>query len=983
MRRRAVFFACLFLFVGACAQQIPLVYYTPRDGLINSRVRNIFQDSKGRMVFITYGGISFYDGYHFINYNHQDGLADDLVNDIAEVGPDSFLVATNASHLNTLVRGKIGEFHAGDSMRPIINRFFKTADGHWYATGDNGLFEILPGGFRRLNTTDRSGNDLGLYLDNILEWKDLFLVSPWNYTLPQKMLVVNRRTNSVIAVDHTDHIVNFAKDRNGVIWVTTTEGLCQLDTAAMRAGRILLSAPDKRFPFAGNSALLIDNDNTTWFFGKQIVRLSPAMQIQKIGAEQGLEPTSVTCLFTDREGTMWIGSDGNGVIKMRNSNIEIIRSIGGKPLSASTIAADDDTVWLYNAVSRSVCRIENGQVTEFPIASPPGAAFNLYVDRADLFINDGSSVCRISAKNRPAAYAHPVTSGVFTGLSSVGCGIMDANGYLVQYVKQNDSVFYLYVVKDDHFQMKVRVSHFIDQMCFDKSGKLWMVTRDRHLLRFRLNPQSPSKYLIEERSYGPELGEIAPRALTIDTANNIWIGTRYTGVYRFRLSGDSLLPSGHFTTTNGLTDNFVFTLASDRNNTVWVGTQTGLDKIYRRANVDIIGNVSKNNGFFQTVSRIVVTPDNTIWALATGGFIFRIGPSRPEKREALKPTLLLASMQINNQPYRGSSNQFSYDDDNLTFSFGATSYIDERAIRYSFLLQGGRLAGWSKPTTDPNFNFINLAPGRYRLHVRADFPEAMYLPATFNYDFVIMPPWWQTWWFLGLAALLVIGGVVAAIRFYYRRKLEVQRTALEKRQAIEKERTRIATDMHDDLGAGLSRIKFLSETIGIKKQQQIPFEEDITSIRQYSHEMIDKMGEIVWALNERNDTVSDLLAYTRAYAMDYLSQHGVGCTVELPDALPGTFISGEIRRNVFLSVKELLHNVVKHSQAGNVKMAMRCEKNLLVSISDDGIGFDMSNLRPYSNGLKNVQKRMADVSGTVVIESGNGTKISLSLPVAR
>jgi signal transduction histidine kinase len=79
--------------------------------------------------------------------------------------------------------------------------------------------------------------------------------------------------------------------------------------------------------------------------------------------------------------------------------------------------------------------------------------------------------------------------------------------------------------------------------------------------------------------------------------------------------------------------------------------------------------------------------------------------------------------------------------------------------------------------------------------------------------------------------------------------------------------------MHDDLGSGLSRIKFLSETIGIKKHQLQPIEEDINKIRQYSHEMIDKMGEIVWALNEKNDSLTDLLSYTRSYTVEYLSQN--------------------------------------------------------------------------------------------------------------
>src|SRR4029078_5200124 len=147
---------------------------------------------------------------------------------------------------------------------------------------------------------------------------------------------------------------------------------------------------------------------------------------------------------------------------------------------------------------------------------------------------------------------------------------------------------------------------------------------------------------------------------------------------------------------------------------------------------------------------------------------------------------------------------------------------------------------------------------------------------------------------------------------------EKEKVILERQQAIEKERTRIATDMHDDLDAGLSRIKFLSETIGIKKQKQTPFEEDISKSREYSHEMIDKMGEIVWALNEKNDSLSDLLSYSRSYAVEYLSQSGIECKVEVPDSFPAVFVSGEFRRNIYLVLKEALHNIVKHAQAGKV-----------------------------------------------------------------
>lgn len=220
------------------------------------------------------------------------------------------------------------------------------------------------------------------------------------------------------------------------------------------------------------------------------------------------------------------------------------------------------------------------------------------------------------------------------------------------------------------------------------------------------------------------------------------------------------------------------------------------------------------------------------------------------------------------------------------------------------------------------------------------------------------------------------------VRDYYQRKLQKQKNILEKKQAIEKERTRIATDMHDDLGAGLSRIKFLSETIGIKKQQQKPIEEDVIKIREYSHEMIGKMGEIVWALNEKNDSLNDLIAYTRAYAVEYLSENGITCKVELSGNSENYFLSGEFRRNIFLSVKEILHNIVKHAQANNVSVNVEVTEDLKITICDDGIGFFHSEIRPFSNGLFNIEKRMKEIDGTSEITSMRGTTVILRAPLS-
>src|ERR1051325_9415569 len=145
-------------------------------------------------------------------------------------------------------------------------------------------------------------------------------------------------------------------------------------------------------------------------------------------------------------------------------------------------------------------------------------------------------------------------------------------------------------------------------------------------------------------------------------------------------------------------------------------------------------------------------------------------------------------------------------------------------------------------------------------------------PFTKTLEIQIARAFWQTTLFkITVLVLILLAGWLLS-RWYFTLKIRKQKREFEKQQAVERERTRIATDMHDVLGAGLSRIKFLSETIGIKKQRQQPIEDEISKIREYSHTMIDKMGEIVWALNERNDSLNDLLSYTRSYAVEYLDR---------------------------------------------------------------------------------------------------------------
>jgi signal transduction histidine kinase len=266
------------------------------------------------------------------------------------------------------------------------------------------------------------------------------------------------------------------------------------------------------------------------------------------------------------------------------------------------------------------------------------------------------------------------------------------------------------------------------------------------------------------------------------------------------------------------------------------------------------------------------------------------------------------------------------------------------------------------------------------LKVKAFFPSTSYAAAEFSYPFEIMPPWWQTWWFRSIAVLIIIGLLIIGFRFYYRRKLEKQMAALEKQQAIEKERTRIATDMHDDLGAGLSRIKFLSENVKANKGDNEAMLKDIEKISAYSDEMAAKMGEIVWALNKKNDTVADLVAFTRSYVLEYLSGQNIRCELNTPLTLPSTFITGEVRQHIFLSVKECLHNIAKHAGASQVYFSVKLNGEIEIIIHDNGKGINWNTMRPFSNGIQNIQRRMNEIHGKVTFLNEKGTKVIMSIP---
>lgn len=260
----------------------------------------------------------------------------------------------------------------------------------------------------------------------------------------------------------------------------------------------------------------------------------------------------------------------------------------------------------------------------------------------------------------------------------------------------------------------------------------------------------------------------------------------------------------------------------------------------------------------------------------------------------------------------------------------------------------------------------------------------MAVATSFN-DFVVVR-FWQTWWFIVLVASAVLASVAGAVRFFERRKFQQRLQKAEQERALERERGRIAQDLHDDLGSSLARISLLS---GLAREDRADPQQVLThlnKIAQAADETVRALEEIVWAVRPGSDSLQSLVEYIAHFSNELFEGNGTRCRLDLPHDLPQLSLPPELRHNIFLVVKEALTNVIKHAQAKEVHVQAKATADRLEFIvQDDGHGFEPgSNTHEIQrNGLSNMQRRAATMGGQLTVESTKtGTAVRLVVPIA-
>jgi len=320
-----------------------------------------------------------------------------------------------------------------------------------------------------------------------------------------------------------------------------------------------------------------------------------------------------------------------------------------------------------------------------------------------------------------------------------------------------------------------------------------------------------------------------------------------------------------------------------------------------------------------------------------------------------------------------------YSRNTVSFTLRALEYTAPAYNKFAYMLSGLD-KDWVYTTND-KVRYSNLEPGEYKFLLKASNNEGKWNDKPEQIIIVIEPPFWRTWWFRLTLLSIGVSVVLVVVRYYTYLKIKAKTIELERQHALNTERMRISKDVHDDIGSGLSKISLLSAMANRKlKENELP-SKDIDSISTISKQLVDNMHDLIWVLNPENTTLDNLVSRIREYCADYLDVSNVTSSLSFPYNVPPVAIYGEVQRNVFSTVKEALNNAMKHSKATQINVTLKLDNNTVaITIADNGIGFVATN--GTGNGLRNMKNRIELINGKFSITSvqNAGTTISIEIP---
>ncbi|MDP2037507.1 MAG: two-component regulator propeller domain-containing protein [Ignavibacteria bacterium] len=899
-----------------------------------NKVLDLYEDKNGSLWFAngTGGMVKYFNGV-FKRYGIENGLPENNCSGIVEDKSGTFWIGTRGGGL-VFIKGNFIKIMNSENGFPS-NRITAIAkdkdDNIWVGTNNKGVVKI--------NKNGLVVYDEYLGLPNKFVY-DLFVDSSnrvWVFFSEGAAIIENGK---VVIPDFLNRfqktaITSIAEDKRGRVCITTVS-----------AAYALIGNEFVEFFNVGNSKevrlqeMLIWNDDI-WFGTKEagILRLR-TNKVQNISAENGLPGKVVSAIFQDSQNRIWIGSEKKLILYDQNKK----KAIKIFDLPASDIL--------------SFCELNPNKIL-------------IGTRTSGLWEINNFQIRKLAGKNE-------------LGSNLIRTIIKKGDGSVVIGTNGNGIV----LLKDKSFQIinkdKGLSSNLVSCITRDNLNQLWVGTTGGGINI--LNGNNKPVVINKAKS-------LAHNNVTsiIHDGKVVWVATNGGGLSR--ISQNRII---NFTINNGLYENRIFNMADDGNGRLWFTTKKGIFVISKdQLNEFAAGKIAKVNyqlftkteGMLsdecQTLTMQTVLIQHSQLLAATTSGISIISFANLASKE-IAPKVFVDEIKINSRTVPlDSSMSYMPGTENLEIHYSGISFDHGKNLSFYYKLIGLD-DKWTSVGSRRAAYFTHLPPGKYSFLVKAETPQGTESISPASITFSIEPYLYQRIWFQILLAFLLIGVVAGIVRFISVRKLRLKLERIEAQAALERERMRISKDMHDELGAELTKIGLLSEIAknNFRSSSQ-NLEVDLDRITEASRDVAITMDEIVWAVNPKNDKIDRLCGYIANYVQEYLSLTDIHLTLKVPDTLQEVFMSAELRHNVFLVIKEAANNIVKHSKAKEVFFNARyCDNNLEFTLSDDGIGI-IDSVDEFGNGLINMRKRMKDHGGYFEIKSNTpkGTIVKISVPI--
>ena len=959
------------------SEDSPFVCRTWRaeEGLPQESVWAITQTKDGYLWIGTGGGLARFDGVHFEVFGIKDGLPSMQIRGLLEDRTGALWVGT-ANGVCRYVNGRFTSLdkQAGLPGESIINLVEDRAGSVWIAS-DLGLSRW------RTGRLEQMGGQVGL-------------------------------TNVDVRAMITD--------RKGNIWVSlVNQGLMRYD-----GQRFVPAVTDTEFQTLRPYRLLRDQQGNIWAGTVGQIYCIGETNWTKYAAEAGLPEVLITCLAQSQNGTLWAGTSDQGLLYLRDNRFHPVRRTDG--LSSDAV--------------RAIMQDAEGNMW----VGTRGAGLNRLQPRKLLtrrLFDGGTEV-------QPVSLVETADGVLWIGTIGHGLYRFKEEQYEVllreQLLPWNLQVSALLAAEDGSlwgvggsslFHWKNGVINLVCPvdgvhcLCEGRDHSIWL-GNDKGVLQ-RFTRGKLEKYTNELRgseitamvqaadgtlwvaSYSHGLGRLANgefklygradglqsdllRALCLDKDRALWIGTEGGGLSR--MEAGKIVSWGN---AQGIPDETILQILEDDHGMLWLGTQHGIVRV-AKTELDEVATGKRSRVYPRVFGQsdgmlteqcsgdpeTCLQTRRGLLCFSTGRGLVVIDPQLQRDKNT-PPVVRLEQVVVDGKPLvlpgevPSPPLRILPGNQRVEFSFTGLFYSAPERVSVRYRLEGLD-RDWNEAGVQRSVYYTHLPAGDYRFVVAAHNGSGNWSSEVASVALTVEPFFWERRLFLITAGLLLAGLIAGSVRYVEKRKAQARLKKLEMAHAMETERARIARDIHDDIGAGLTEIGLTSELFEDPKLSSQEVRQFAREISVRSRELVSGMDEIVWAINPRNDNLKSSVAYFSQYADRFFKPAGISCRMEVQPDLTEFPLSSEQRHNFFLGFKEALNNILKHAAAHEVRMTARMEGNIFVfSVADDGIGFLEKPNDGTHDGLINLRERLAKIGGECEISSevGRGTKIVFRLPL--